>query len=196
MSAHPSPPPNQGATDFESDSEYLGTPIDPPSAGQPHVADNGPLGDYYYPPAHYGSAEYAPGQAAMPQYRYSDSGFVGMPGQQSLLLGQNYYETAVPNDCGRPADSTMSSYHCPDGLKEEPSIERSGPSLVAAGCAEGARQQCPPGSAQYPEFDGDPVVYGDGVQNLSSYSIARSRQPDLVCDTVSRPQHIFPWRVC
>ncbi|KAI0369700.1 hypothetical protein BV20DRAFT_347444 [Pilatotrama ljubarskyi] len=87
--------------------------------------------------------------------------------------------------------SPHSEHSCsPDSHKEEPAGNRSGPSLVAAGCVEGARSQCPTASAQFPEFDGDPVVYGDGVQNLSSYSIARSRHPDLVCDTVSPFRHL------
>lgn len=93
MSAQPPPPLSQGATDFESDSEYLGTPVDPPSTSQPHVAGYGPLDDYYCPSSSYeNSSEFVAGHPA-PQYRYSDPEPVAA--QQSFLLGQGYYEVRL-----------------------------------------------------------------------------------------------------
>ena len=77
-----SPPPLcQATTDFESDSEYLGTPVDPTSTTQPYVVDYVPLRDCYYDT--YDATEYVPGQAAQlagsrdPEYGQTSSS--GLP---------------------------------------------------------------------------------------------------------------------
>lgn len=227
MSAQPLPPLHQGANESESDSEYLSTPVDPPASVQPHVAEYGPLGDYYYqPPVH--SAGYGPVGYPVPQYRYSDPNSIETSAQPHLLFGQPYYEVrptafimpafgdqtpiqpAIPDaHCARP-DSTMTAYHwmgaaqvvpspssdrssssVTDGLTDSPRDDSS-PSLAPATRAGEGRLRCSPASLQYPEYDGEPGLYGDIVPNVSSYAIARSRQPDLVCNTVSYPPPFFP----
>ena len=42
-------------------------------------------------------------------------------------------------------------------------------------------------SLQYPEYHEDPAAYGDNMHTPSPYPSSRSRQPDLVCDTVREP---------
>ena len=90
MSASQLPPLSQTSESFESDSEYLGTPVDPPSS-RPHVADYEPHGDYYYHGAPYDSAEYIHGVQPAPfGPAATDSAYVAGSLQHSLLLDPTY----------------------------------------------------------------------------------------------------------
>ncbi|OSC96563.1 hypothetical protein PYCCODRAFT_1400238, partial [Trametes coccinea BRFM310] len=193
MSAQPLPPLNQSGTDFESDSEYIGTPVDPPSVGQPQVAGYEPLGDYYYPSLTCDIPERAAGHP-VPQYRYSDPGLAGP--QQTAYLEHGYYETAQLNQC-TPRDRATSEHQWLG-------------SGHAVGMVEGAqRSSCSPGggvlsttdeatlehhpqsdspyaqhravSLQYSDATAERAVYSDNNQII--YPIARHRHPQLYCDT-------------
>ncbi|KAJ8489537.1 hypothetical protein ONZ51_g2864 [Trametes cubensis] len=190
MSAQPPPPLSQGATDFESDSEYLGTPVDPPSTSQPHVAGYGPLDDYYCPSSSYeNSSDYVAGHPAT-QYRYSDPEPV--VAQQSFLLGQGYYEAAPSEDCTR--SNGVIPYHWLGSGHAVANSERDQMAPCSQGgvsaTTEGASQElgrrpddpCAPytaASLQYPEYHEDPAAYGDNMHTPSPYPSSRSRQPDL-----------------
>ncbi|KAI0674862.1 hypothetical protein C8Q78DRAFT_505849 [Trametes maxima] len=200
MSAPAPPPLTQAAADFESDSESLGTPVDPPTAVQPHVAGYGPLGEYYYAgAAAYDNTEYAVGHPEL-HYRYSDPGFVGAAAQQGLLLGPAYVEAGLPEDCSRN-NSIMSSYRwsgsgrgathgqgdllggCAQEGIPDSSSTGSSPSLAPAIHRDELRSQYTATSLQYADCDREHATFGENIQNISSYALARSRQPGLVCDT-------------
>ncbi|CDO76063.1 hypothetical protein BN946_scf184696.g15 [Trametes cinnabarina] len=199
MSAQPLPPLHHCGTDFESDSEYIGTPVDPPSVGQPRVAGYEPLGDYYHPNLTYDTAERVAGHP-VPQYRYSDPGPAGP--QQAVYLERGCYEANPLDRCTSSRDNAISGHQwggpgdavgiaegaqlgsgSPDGLV----LSSDDSALEHRGQAGGPYASY---NVQYPEPKlgaGHPVYRGDD-QIATPSSVSRHKQPQLFCDTnVSYP---------
>lgn len=89
MSAQQLPQLCQGAPDFDTDSDYLGTPVDPP-AHQPYVADFEPVAGYYHRPDGYDAPDYAAGHAGTHFAHGTDSGYFGASASYGLLLQTSY----------------------------------------------------------------------------------------------------------
>lgn len=101
MSPHQLTPLSQGSTtDFESDSDYLGTPVDPPSTRTPYVADNDAHADYpYYSPGGtlYDHRDYPHGHhGAHYGHSATEPPYVVGPMQNSLLLDAPYSVSLPP----------------------------------------------------------------------------------------------------
>lgn len=85
----------QAVTDFESDSDHLSTPVDPPASCQPYVAEYAPLQDSYYD--RYEGVEYVPGHPAQ-LARSADSEYLVETTQSGLLL-RAPYQVSLPSFC-------------------------------------------------------------------------------------------------
>lgn len=90
MSPQQVPALRNGATDIDSDSDYLGTPVDPPASCQPYVAEYAPLTNYYYSSDTYDGPEYAAGRSGDHLGLPASSEYGGPSPSHGLLLQTPY----------------------------------------------------------------------------------------------------------
>lgn len=96
MSAQSLPQLCQGATDLDTDSDYLGTPVDPPLSCQPYVADYEPVAGYYQHPDGYEGPEYVAGHAGAHYGHNGDLRYLEASAQYSLVPQPTY---SVSHSC-------------------------------------------------------------------------------------------------
>ncbi|TBU48628.1 hypothetical protein BD309DRAFT_263514 [Dichomitus squalens] len=195
MSAQPLPQLCQGAPDLDADSDYLGTPVDPPSSCQPYVADYEPVVGYYQRPEGYESPEYA-GHVGTPYAHHGDSRCIGTSAQYDLSL-QPTVQICNQADTSIAVYQYMSSGH-PETYQMDDSIPPYAPRAQGVSCsiptstlplprgASGVPLHCTPRSLQYPEHEGGPDS-SDEVGVVPQLSKPRLHQPGLTCDTSVTP---------
>ncbi|PIL36269.1 transcription factor [Ganoderma sinense ZZ0214-1] len=197
MSAQQLPQLCQGAPDFDADSDYLGTPVDPP-AHQPYVADFEPVAGYYHRPDGYDGPDYVAGHAGTQFAHGADSGYFGASASYGLLLHTSYpltisdgcnqspgnsvatYPFVAPNPSrSNVSGSPASSYSA--RAEQEASASIPSPSLDQPKVASGVAAQLALRSSGLPfaQHDGDSSDNGD----KTVFTKPKFHQQDLTCDT-------------
>ncbi|RPD78090.1 hypothetical protein L226DRAFT_282489 [Lentinus tigrinus ALCF2SS1-7] len=190
MSPQQVPPLRNGATDIDSDSDYLGTPVDPPASCQPYVAEYPPLTNYYYSSETYDGAEYASGRSGDHLSLPASSEYGGPSPHHGLLL-QTPYPATAPEGCSQQADTTIAAYPLitpsllpASALNVDVSIRLPRSGLVASrdssftptSQVDSPRTHYGTPTVQYQERDGDGVDCSDKNAYMQMYSKTTSQQ--------------------
>ncbi|KAI0708952.1 hypothetical protein C8T65DRAFT_204627 [Cerioporus squamosus] len=209
MSPQHVPPLRNGATDIDSDSDYLGTPVDPPASCQPYVAEYAPLANYYYSPEVYEGAGYAVGRSGDHLGLPGSSEYSGPSPHQGLLL-QTPYPPTAPEGCSQPADTTIAAYPLITPSLLPPSTVNVDSTVhISRSALAGSRDSSfTPGSQlevdsprmhygtpgmRYTTRDQDDADCGDKGTYMPMFAKATPQQPDDTGNTDRILSYHIPW---